>query len=300
MQNKQFTYAEILILGPCSCKCFYCLGREMPSASRESQLFTDFRNWKSFDEFVIKARSLNINKVYISSVNSDPLLYRNIYDLVVYLRQKFEYVGIRCNAANLDPKSSVYKALDECNEGISISLNSCNQALSEKIAGEHARNESYLLSFYMERELRINASLKDKFPSRHFRISVVVNRFNVSHIETMLEQISHMPLVSYVQLRRVYKYRDDANEFEKDRLAFDMLKEYIETVYTKVDEYKGSPIYEYESMDVTDEGQPTVRFSLWEDVFPEEEIRSFNYYTSGVISTNRLLVPGYEEENKQH
>ena len=298
MSNKNYTYAEVLILGPCSCKCFYCLGKEMPKASKESQLYTDFKDWKNFDEFIIKARSLNIKKVYVSSVNSDPLLYKHIYDLIVYLKKFFEYVGIRCNAANLDPKTHIYRALDECTEEISISLNSCNEALSQKIAGEHAKTEFFLLQFYMEREQRINANLKEKYPERRFRVSIVVNRYNVPQIESMLDYLAHIPLVSYVQLRRVYKYADNDKEFLKDQQAFDILKEYIETVYTKVDEYKGSPIYEYESSDFSDdEGLLKVRFSLWEDVFPEDEIRSFNYYTSGLISSNRLLVPGFEEQN---
>ena len=302
-QNLHFTYAEILILGPCTCKCFYCLGNEMTEASKQNQLHTDFKQWKNFDEFIIKARSLNIKKVYVSSVNSDPFIYDYLYELLYELRKHFQLVGIRGNAANLT--ADMYRCLDLCNEEVSLSLNSNVPSISEKIAGKHASYEWNNLMFYLDREYRLHSkdvNFKSSNPDRRFRVSIVVNRYNMPGILNFLENtLIYYDNISYVQLRRVYKY-NDYPYFEEDQKAFDQLQDYVASVYEKVDEFKGTSIYEVSKTEddyfdeSTDIRHYKLKFSFWEDVFPPSSIRSFNYFTSGKISTNHLLVPGYEQD----
>ena len=68
--------------------------------------------------------------------------------------------------------------------------------------------------------------------------------------------------------------------------AFNEIKEKLEKRYEKIGEYGGSPVYKVCGMNV----------SLWEDVFsPENGVTSINYFTDGKITTNHLLVPGYED-----
>lgn len=289
----QYDYAEILILGPCACKCFYCLRHEMPIANMNSQLTTHYDSWDKFDEFIKQAKELGIKKIYVSSTNTDPLLYKYIYDLIRYLRSEFELVGLRTNAANLTYET--YRAVDLCNE-ISISLNAFTGAISEKIAGSHARTEFYNLCFWLEREKRLRLHKDDA--DYKIRIATVVNRYNAPEISKMLNELSYYnDLISYVQLRKVYKYSDEEKEnFRIDRDSFDVLRDYLSTVYEKIGEFHTSPIYEFVSDEIEEEKKRHLDFSFWEDVFAPEEIRSFNYFTSGKISTNHLLIPGHEKD----
>ena len=284
--QKKIDYAEILILGKCICKCFYCLGNEMSKACKCNQLSEHFSEWKNFPEFIEQCKKEDIKKIYVSSVNTDPFIYKYIDELVAYLRTEFELVGIRGNAAALKPE--LYPVIQNCNEETSISLNAMSQNISVKIAGNAAKYEKYNLQYLLENEANL---FKEREETRKIRVSIVINRYNVVEIPYILDWLSSFnakyPVINYVQLRKVYKYVD-ASKFAEDRCAYDILKNYFKENVEFDSKFHESDIYKWYESDL--------KVSFWDDVFVPESIKSLNYFTSGVISNDNLLVPGFENK----
>ena len=288
LNQKKPDYAEILILGKCICKCFYCLGNEMSKAGKCNQLSEHFSQWKNFQEFIEQCKNVGIKKIYVSSVNTDPFIYKYIDELVVYLRTEFELVGIRGNAAALKPE--LYDVIRNCNEETSISLNALNKSTSVAIAGYAAMYEKTNLQFLLENEEQI---FNEREEMKRIRVSVVVNRYNVVEIPYILDWLSSFntkySVINYVQLRKVYKYNDESN-FIEDRVAYDILKNYFKENIEFDSRFHESEIYRWDGPNAD------LKVSFWDDVFVPESIKSLNYFTSGVISNDNLLVPGFENK----
>lgn len=286
--QKKIDYAEILVLGKCICKCFYCLGNEMVKASKYNQLSEHFSEWKNFPEFIAQCKNEDIRKMYVSSVNTDPFLYKYIEELVAYLRTEFELVGIRGNAAALKPE--LYPVIQNCNEETSISLNAMTQNISVEIAGNAAKYENTNLQYFLENEER---TFKERKETRKIRVSIVVNRYNVVEIPYILDWLSSFnvkqPVINYVQLRKIYKY-SDKKKFAEDRTAYDILKNHFKESFELDSNFHESEIYNWEGPEAN------LKVSFWDDVFVPESIKSLNYFTSGVISNDNLLVPGFENK----
>lgn len=215
-----------------------------------------------------------VDKVYVSSVNTDPLLYQYIGELIAYLRANFAYVGIRTNAAMLNEDN--YSVLDNCTEEISISVNSCVKSESFAISGKNSFHEWRNLIQY----------LKTHPGEKHdVRVSIVVNRHNegsiLQAIQTLAEKFPSD--IRYIQLRKVYKY-GDRRHCREDWAAFEKIASKMERKFKRIGSYHESPIYEAFG----------IKVSLWRDVFSPESVESINYFSDGKITTNHLLVPGYE------
>lgn len=269
-------YGEILLLGPCRLKCFYCLGREMKKAAKISCLGKHFTEWPNFNVFIQTLLDEGIDKVYISSVNTDPLLYGYISELIDFLNTKFKYVGIRINAAMLN--ITKYSLLDKLTEEISISLNSNRIGRSLRIAGPAAGQEWWNLCEYLD----------TKPGEKHtIRLSIVVNRHNEDCIPEILGFIrdKYSKQVQYVQLRKVYKYKDKRHTKE-DWEAFENTKQWLEDNSSSQDGFYESRVFSFGGLKV----------SLWEDVFSPNSVKSLNYFPTGLISRNHLLVPAFENE----
>lgn len=312
---KKIDYAEILILGKCPCKCFYCLGHEMKKAAGYDHMGQHFSYWPFFQQFIHLCECEHIEKIYVSSVNTDPFVYKYINELIAYLNEHFRYVGIRGNAASLTP--DVYPALDACTEEISISLNATDELLSKTIAGEKAKYEKYNLQFFLEREAEFGETIKSQAgrqdSKRSVRVAIVVNRYNVMQIPQMLDFLASYnagrEVVSYVQLRRVYKYFTGSRfngGFDDDWVAYKILKEHFERTVPFDSSFHESKIYRWTSVaglvaGTEDFPDPetrknSVKVSFWDNVFSKDSIQSLNYFTAGKISDDTLLVPGFESK----
>ena len=101
----------------------------------------------------------------------------------------------------------------------------------------------------------------------------------------MLDFIKNYKCVSYVQLRKVYKYNDENNE-ELDNIAYENVSNWLKNNAKLTGNYFESEIYDYDGLSV----------SLWLDVFNKSSIQSFNYFTIGDISSHNLLIPAYEDK----
>lgn len=257
-------YGEILFVGQCNFKCFYCLGHEMPDSTKYNTLNTHFQEWPNFGKWLYKLQRHDVKTIYLSSTNSEPLLYTYLSELIDFLQELGFKVGIRTNAS-LDTL-----VCDKCKEEISLSLQSLNPDTFEKITGVP-------LTFDFLKNL-------NQLTSDNIRVSIVVNRYNYNEIFDMLHQLKKYNL-RYVQLRQCYKYYETDIQLDIDAFNFVVKKLKI---YPIKGNFNESIIYDVDGLAV----------SVWETVFKKSSISSSNYWTNGVITNNNLLVEGYEDERR--
>ena len=258
-------YGEILINGKCNLNCFYCLGCEMDNDVYKPYNM-HFSEWKNFKEWVNSLEGTP--KIYISSTNSEPLLYPYLSELIEYLQYNGFKVGIRTNASL--PKMDI---VSQCDEEISVSLQSLEPITFQKITGKPLTFD--ILDNINKIELKDSATL---------RVSIVVNRFNEFEIFSILNELKSIEKISYVQLRKVYKFIA-TDDFHDDLNAYLRISSYIKHVYQKIGNFKESEIFNVHGLHV----------SLWNDVFSSHSIKSSNYWTDGKMTLNNLLVPGYKD-----
>ena len=263
-------YGEILFLGPCNYNCYYCLQNEMDKLKeeKENQLNIHFNKWNHIDDFFSCCQEEGADKIFLSSTCTDPLLYNYLDELIEKIKAMNFKVGIRTNGVLAEKKIDT---ILKCDEEISFSINSFSSDTNLKIT----KNE------YIPNYDEIFKALSNN--NKKCRIAIVVNQFNYSEISEMLDTLSKYNCISYVQLRKVYKYYE-CNKDNEDK-AFENVTEWIKNNAVEIDSYFESMVYEYKEMKV----------SLWENVFSKNSVKSINYYTNGIISDYNLLVPIYEE-----
>lgn len=256
-------YGEILFVGTCNLQCFYCLGHEMHDSTKENTLNTHFLEWPNFKKWLDELHQYGTKTIYLSSTNSEPMLYIYISELIDYLQNDGFNVGIRTNASIDRPE--IY---DKCKEEVSLSLQSLYSTTFYKIT-----NVSLNFDF-----LKTLSHIKND----KLRVTIVVNRYNYLEVFEMLEKLKEFNL-KYVQLRQCYKYYE--TDIEPDIFAFNYIMDQLKK-YPVKGNFNESIIYDYKGLPV----------SVWETVFKKSSISSSNYWTNGVITHNNLLVEGYEND----
>ena len=263
-------YGEILFLGPCNYKCYYCLQNEMEKLreEKENQLNMHYSKWNHFDDFILYCQSEGIEKIYLSSTCTDPLLYKYLDELIQEIKNMNFKVGIRTNGILAEEKLNTILKL---NEEISFSINSFRNSTNSKIT-----KSSYIPDY----DNIFKFILKN---NKNCRVSIVINQYNYKEIPEILDKLNQYKCISYVQLRKMYKYYNGKKDVEDK--AFEYVKGYIEKNAIEIDNYYESKVFNYKNL----------KISLWENVFGQNSIKSINYYTNGIISDYNLLVPIYEE-----
>ena len=272
--EKKYDYGEILFIGKCNYKCYYCLYNEMEKMQKNTQTYNEkhFSEWSKFDDFLNRLKLDNCKKIYLSSTSCEPLLYKYIDELIDYLITEGFEVGIRTNGTLITNKYELFKKLDE---EISISLNSLNFDTNKLITGSALIPDWKMIFDYFN---------KNKIMTR---ISIVIVKENYQEIEEILEFLSKQKCISYVQIRKRYNYYNK-QDYTLDE-PFNYVKNFIEKNSKKVSNYFESPIYKYKDLTV----------SLWFDVFKKESLNTLNYFIDGILTENNLLVEAYEEDNNE-
>lgn len=269
---KKYDYGEILFIGKCNCKCYYCLYNEMKKLQKNTQTYNEihFSEWSKFNDFLNRLKLNNCKKIYLSSTSYEPLLYKYIDELINYLIIEGFKVGIRTNGTLITKKFEIFKKI---NGGISISLNSLNLDTNKLITGSTLIPDWKMIFDYFNQNNIMT------------RISIVIVKENYQEIEEILDFLSKQKCISYVQIRKRYNYYNKEDCILDE--PFTYVKNFIEKNSKKVSDYFESPIYKYKDLNV----------SLWFDVFKKESLNTLNYFTDGVLTENNLLVEGYEEDN---
>lgn len=269
--KETFDYGEILFLGKCGNKCYYCLGKEMPKAKLVSNLNTPYEELKNLDIFLDRLKKAETDTIYLSSVITEPLLYKDISNLCDYLVSKGFKVGIRTNGLSDDLLALIPKLEAE----ISISINSLIPSVNEQICGNKVvPNIKNILETLTKN-------------NKKCRITLVVNKYNKNEISYICKSLQHYNCISYIQLRKRYKYNksEDAT-YNDDIKAFEDIKSRLDINFNDSQEsnFHESIVYNAD-----------IPISLWEDVFKKESLATLNYFSDGKITTHNLLVPSYEK-----
>lgn len=256
------SFANINLQGPCNWQCFFCLGKDMGCANKKNYLNIHFKDWKNFDEYLELCHRNNIKKIYLTGQNTDPLLYKYLSELIDYIKNKGFLIGIRTNGVLALEK---IKELEKLNDEISFSIHTLNRDTNYKITGSYKT---------------IDLEKIDKKMKKHYRISIVVTRYNKNQILDIIKQLSKYEKLDYIQLRCVAtdtRYDD----LKKDIIAFNEVCDKIQDKFLATKEFYGAKIYNIDGKEVT----------LWKIV--ATAINSYNYFTEGIISDNCFVVEGY-------
>lgn len=275
---EKIDYAEILFEGKCNYSCYYCLSEEMVKMKQKknNQLLTHFTEWNNFDKFMKIVKDNNISTIYLSSTITEPTLYKYFDELTTYLQNNEINVGIRSNGSLLTDKN--FNTLEKMTGEVSLSLQSINQATHELIT----RNRKKINWGKILNELKTR-NIKN-------RITIVVNKYNIDEIPEILDFLSnYSAIIEYVQLRKIYKYNNEKLENE-DNKAFDIIKDWVINNCDLVGNFHEAINYNYKNS----ANGNNLKISLWEDVFKKESLNTLNYFSSGLITGDNLLVRAYE------
>lgn len=262
------TFANINLQGPCNYQCYFCLGKDIRHGTCKNYLQTHFKEWKNFEKYLEKCRNANIQKIYLTGQNTDPLLYKYLSELIQYLKKSGFKVGIRTNGLLSLERM---KEINQINDEIGLSIHSLNPDTNEKITG--IRKIADWNNIISKIEVPI-------------RISIVITRYNKDEIMNIIQYFSIFDKIKYIQLRCI-STDERYEELKEDIACFEDLSNEIQENYPLLKKFYTSSIYEIYGKEV----------SLWKTV--QTTINSFNYFTDGIISENYFVVEGYKQSKEE-
>lgn len=262
--RKEPVFANINLQGPCNYKCYFCLGNDICLSKKINYLNKEFSEWKDFDKYLDLCRQKNIEKIYLTGQNTDPLLYKYLQELIDYIKGKGFKVGIRTNGYLSLLKMN---AINSINGSFSLSIHSLDSDTHYKITKiKNIPDWDKIIPLI-------------KVP---LRVSIVVNRYNENEIFSIIKYLSKFSNIRYIQLRCVAtdtRYE----ELKNDMISYDNIKNMIEEKYSCIREFYTSKIYDIDGMEV----------DLWRTV--QTDINSLNYFTEGIISDDYFVIEGYNK-----
>ena len=261
-ERDSYSFANINLLGKCNVDCFFCLGKDIADElGNNNQLSAAFLGWKNFTQFLAQCKQNKIKKLYITGQNTDSLLYCHLDALIAYLRRENFDVGLRTNGFLALAKM---QTINKTNLSVGYSIHSLNPDVNFEIMKRR----------WVPDWRRIITSTERP------RISVVVNRYNESEIESLLDFFSEFPNIRYVQMRRVSTDRR-VDELMPDIEAYERIYHWYSSMYPMTKLFADAEIYSIKGHDVV----------FWRTV--RTSVNSMNYFTDGTISDMYFVVEGY-------
>jgi molybdenum cofactor biosynthesis enzyme MoaA len=262
-QKESFDFANINLLGKCNANCYFCLGKDIEQQLKnKNQLNVHFSEWNNFETFLAKCKSHNIKKLYITGQTADGLQYKYLDEVVDYLQTQDFIVGVRTNGYLALQKIDTIKKMKG---GIGYSIHTLNKETNRKIMG---------------RDLIPNWNEIIPQSGANIRVSIVVNRFNLSEIMSIIEFLSKFDNIRYIQMRRI-STDTRMDEFESDIKLYEELYQDISSKYKQIGEFYKAQQFSIFNKEVI----------FWRTV--ETSINSINYFTDGVFSEEYFIVEGY-------
>ena len=265
--RKEYSFANINLLGKCNAKCYFCLGKDIEQLlSLHDQTKVHFKDWKNFDKFVAQCRENKIRNIYVTGQNVDSLQYRYLDELVDHLQVAGFDVGLRTNGLlaekNLD-------TINKMRRNAGYSIHSLRAETLNKIMGwKKVPNWNYILKH------------TDKC-----RVSIVVNRFNAEEFWEILEFLSQYPSVKYVQARRICtdtrlpEHAEDIEVYEQMYGHF--ARESREGRAERLPDFYSAQRFALKGKEVC----------FWRTV--ETTVNSLNFFSDGTLSDQYFIVEGY-------
>lgn len=260
------TFANINFIGQCQHQCIFCLGREARITS-ESTLYTHLPELLSrgLDAFVTKCLEHDIQKVYLTGLNCDPLQYGDLRALIRHLQDRRGVkVGIRTNGVLAEQK---LQAINEAELTTSYTIHSLDENLHRRIALP---------------ELGVPVPLWGRLLGRtkRWRVSMVVTAFNcgLQDVLSLVRFIRTFGGEHRLQVRCAVHEKGGG----RDKELFDVLQEEVCRSYPLVSQYyTGSNTYLIEG----------VMVNFWNPF--AVTINSLNFFADGRSSDNYHIVEGY-------
>ena len=259
------TFANINFIGKCNAKCYFCVGNEAMHVNN-NYFCLKWQMFSNLDKFLKLCKENDINKLYLTGLNTEPSLYKYIDLFVYFLKSRGFKVGIRTNGL----KILNYKGL--FNDEVSISIHSLDDSTNKLIGID---------------TVDLDSLIKNLKGVNH-RYAILINRYNkeqvLSLINTLIENDKDL---SYIQLRQMCTdYNQDF--YEPDIKAFD----YVENLIKTCDDFKcirnlfGNDCYSYKGKEIC----------MWKPL--SSDVNSFNYFIDGKISTNYFVIESYNDYEK--
>ncbi len=262
--RKEPVFANINFQGPCNYKCYFCLGNDICLSNKLNYLNVHFKEWKNLEEYLKLCKQKNIEKIYLTGQNTDPLLYKYLKEFIDYLKEQGFKVGIRTNGYT---SLMMMDTINSINGSFSLSIHSLNS------------NTHYQITKVKTIPDWDKIIPLIKVP---LRVAVVVNRYNENEIFEIINYLSKFKNIRYIQLRCVAtdtRYDD----LKEDMKSFKKISDEINKKYDCVREFFTSKIYNINGMEV----------DLWKTV--STDINSLNYFTEGIISDDYFVIEGYNK-----
>lgn len=108
-----FDFANILFSGPCSARCYFCIGREINPQLNQPNL--DIFPPTNLEHFIDLLCEYGIRQVVLTGTNSDPQLYRYEANLLELLRTRLPHgtqISLHTNGRQVLHKLAVFNQYD--------------------------------------------------------------------------------------------------------------------------------------------------------------------------------------------
>jgi hypothetical protein len=220
-------------------------------------------------QYLAKCRENGIKKIFLTGQNTDPLMYKFLKEFIDYLQTNGFDVGIRTNGYLALDKINI---INKCKGEIGYSINTMNAETSYKILGRHDMPDWYSI---------ISST------TAPCRVSIVVNKYNCTEIEGLIDYLSGFKNINYIQLRRI------STDTRYDEMKDDI--EVFEELYENIVYLYGEPKSNYESAQIFKIMGKDIVF--WRTV--STTANSMNYFTDGTISEEYFIIEGYLKNHKE-
>lgn len=262
-ERAKYTFANINLFGKCNANCFFCLGKDMKQLiSRYNHTDTHYTQWSNFEIFLDKCTKAGIKKLYVTGQSADGLQYKYLSELVDDLQDRGFVIGVRTNGFNAFQKLS---AIRKMKGGIGLSIHSLTAYGNKRIMGTPR----------LPHWDKIIPACGD-----NTRVSIVVNRFNIKEIDSLLAYVSKFDNVRYIQLRRVLT-DTRVSLLQEDIDAFETYYQNFILSHKPYRFFYKAPVFKIYGKDIL----------FWKTV--ETSVNSLNYFTDGTCSNEYFIVEGY-------
>lgn len=257
------TFANINLLGSCNANCYFCLGKDISKELQgKNQLDTHFSDWKNFGKFLKLCQTNGVTKLYLTGQTADGLQYKYLQSIIDYLQIEGFTVGVRTNGYLAEEKMNEIQSM---NDEIGYSIHTLDSVINKTIMGR-----SDLPNW--------NKIIPQS--GSNVRVSIVVNRYNVVELDSLIKYIAKFDNVRYIQMRRISTdtrldlLQQDIDLYEKAFEDFAKTNKQVGTFY-------GAQQFKVYGKEV----------NWWRTV--ETSCNSFNYFTDGTCSDEYFIVEGY-------
>lgn len=217
-----YDFANILFSGPCSARCYFCIGRQINPRFKEPNL--SHYPPAGIEHLITLIREENIRQVVFSGTDTDPQLYRYEERLLAFLRQNLPpgvQFSLHTNGRQALRKMAVFNQYNR----VTISLPSFDPVVYFQMMGVHHPPD--LARILEQAETPI-------------KISCLVDEHNTPGLPDFLARCHDLGIRRLV-LRKLFG----------DTRPIQTWLEAVLPVLTPQAAYRGNPVYQFGAMEVT-------------------------------------------------